>query len=58
MTHQKIYTWNEESKTVDSSALSLEMEDNVLKSSMDKFLDTASDYIITSIYNKQRNRVS
>ena len=58
VTYEKIYDWKQESKIIDSSALSFKMEKNLLKSSMDKFLNIASDYIITSIYNEDKNRVS
>ena len=36
----------------------LQKNEDWLKDSMEKFSDIASDYIIESIYNKERERVS
>ena len=36
----------------------LQKNEDWLKDSMQKFSDVASDYIIESIYNKERERVS
>ena len=57
---KKIYYWNEQSKTINPSDMDFKLQKNEdwLKDSMEKFSDIASDYIIESIYNKERERVS
>ena len=57
---EKIYDWKEQSKTIDSSEMDFKLQKNEdwLKDSIEKFSDIASEYIIKSIYNKERERVS
>ena len=56
----KIYNWKAQSKRIDPSDMDFKLQKNEdwLKDSMEKFSDIASDYIIESIYNKERERVS
>ena len=56
---KKIYDWNEQSKTINPSDMDFKLQKNEdwLKDSMEKFSDIASDYIIESIYNEERDRV-